>query len=292
MIAATSRPAAATDMVSVACPSNDQIVARWRAVRESVNDLDANALALDLADCLASPNPELRDRIAYEVLTFWLRKEKLETETVDTLRDKLLPWLERGHGEPGTDDSIARAFAALVLSELVRHDAIHEAWTSEKIEATLELALAAFTSERDYRGLDADLGWIHCIAHEGDLLWRLALHPKTSGAHHVKILDALSSQIVRLGLPAYTHNEGDRLARVVSAIVARGKPQEARVSEWIEALGQPGSLETWNAAFRTPDGMAKLHNVKLVLRALRQQLALAGQSELTQRTDEVLAGLP
>ncbi len=286
LLAATKPPAST-------CASDDQNIERWRAVRESAKDADANTLAVELAECLASRNPELRDRISYEVLTYWLRQDKLDAKTVEALRDKLVPWLSRGDGEAGTDDAIARAFSALILSELIRHDSIHHQWTSQDISSTLTATLNMFPKERDYRGLDSELGWIHCIAHAGDLLWRLALHPGTSGKQHAQILDALTTQINRLGLPPYTHNEGDRLARVVGAIAARDMLPEARLSEWITVLGQPGALETWGAAFSTPGGMAQLHNVKLFLRALRHEAHAKGDHvDLLEVIDTALRTLP
>lgn len=288
----TGQAIAASDALTPQCPSDRESLERWRAVRQSALEAEADRLALELAECLASRSPELRDRIAYEVLTYWLRQEKLKAETVAALREKLIPWLARGGGEAGSDAAIVRAFSALVLSELVRHDTIHGAWPPEQIASSLKSALAAFTAERDYRGLVPEIGWIHCVAHEADLLWRLVLHPKTSGADHAATLEALSGQIGRLGLPAYTHNEGDRLSRVASAVVARGELPAADVSAWITSVGQPGSLESWRAAFLTPDGMAQLHNVKSFLRALRQQLSQDSHENLTSHVDSVLAELP
>jgi len=50
------------------------------------------SLALAMTACLADPNPALRDGIAFEALTTWLRAAALDGPTVRELRDRLLPF--------------------------------------------------------------------------------------------------------------------------------------------------------------------------------------------------------
>ena len=98
------------------CNDNSETLEYWRTVREAAADAPANSLLLVLADCLQSANPELRDRIAYEVITYWLRNKRVSDQNVSRLRLKLIPWLREGAGTASGDSAIARAFSALVLS--------------------------------------------------------------------------------------------------------------------------------------------------------------------------------
>ena len=75
----------ATGAVSAACPPEG-----W--TRESLATLksqdfvvaDANArqtLAIGLLDCLADPDPDLRDSTAFEALSRWLRADSVDPAT-------------------------------------------------------------------------------------------------------------------------------------------------------------------------------------------------------------------
>ena len=48
------------------------------------------ALALDLVACLGSPDPTLRDGVAFEALAAWMRDKQLSPATVGTIRDRLV----------------------------------------------------------------------------------------------------------------------------------------------------------------------------------------------------------
>ncbi len=282
----------AVEPLDVPCGSTAESVEYWRSVRRAPDGVDGNRHALRLADCLESRDPELRDRIAYEVLTYWLRGDRLDRATTDGLHAKLLAWMHRGEGEAGTDDAIARAFASLVLSELVRHDTGHLQWTKDQLTQTLDATLQMLARERDFRGLDPDVGWIHAIAHGSDVLWRLTLHPSTTAPQLRAILPGVASVVAPEGAHAYVHNEADRLARVVSGAVARDLLASDWVASWVSDVGQPKHLGAWSEAFASVEGMAELHNRKQFLRALRQQLQGADDGQVLRAVDTALADLP
>ena len=273
------------------CSPTDAVLDYWRGVRSNVAAVDGNRLALPLAHCLDSPNAELRDRIGYEVLTYWLRKGELTPETRKALRQSLQPWLARGDGAPGSD-AIARAFAALILSELVRADRLDPRWTPEELADLVNAAAEMVRQERDYRGLDAEIGWIHTVAHGSDLLWQLAQHPGTSADQHRAMLMALASQFQREDTPPFVFNESDRTARVVVAVIQRGELATGEVTAWIGAMGDPGSLEQWNRAFGSISGMARLHNTKQFLRALQEALPPEAPDGVRQKIEDALVSLP
>jgi len=148
-----------------------------------------------------------------------------------------------------------------------------------------------FQQERDYRGLEPKLGWVHTVAHGADLLWRLAAHPATTPEQRTQLLQALNTQVARPGLPAYVFNEADRLARV-AVVIARSNPPP-KMQDWLQTVADPAPMTRWTEAFQSPAGMARLHNVKQFLRALREGLAKSEPSpRLLQAVDAVLSPLP
>jgi hypothetical protein len=169
------------------------------------------------------------------------------------------------------DAVFSRSFSALVLSELMRSDVQAAFMQDADRSRLLDLAIHAFLNETDFRGLDPDLGWIHPLAHQSDLLWRFALHPRTTAPQAERILDALRARLMSAAAP-FIFNEGDRMARVAATLLATGKPGESEILEWLNSFESPGSMSTWEDAFRTPRGMVELHNSKQFLRALNDQV--------------------
>jgi predicted transcriptional regulator len=241
----------------------------WQPVREqaATTELPADDLARDLLACLGSPEPELRDGIGYELYAYWLRNGKLSDETRGFLLDEL--------GERMSNHSpeavLSRSFSALILAELMRSDAIEAFMDAAERQSLLDSAAAAIMNEGDFRGLDEDLGWVHPVAHMADLLWRFALHPSTTPDQGREILRAVRHKVAPI-TAAYAFNEPDRLARAISTLVARELVPADEIAAWIESFATPASMEKWSDAFRTPAGMTELHNTKLFLRALSDQL--------------------
>ena len=258
---------AASTSAAVECGNVDEALEYWRPIREQAEDnaLPADKLAIEFLPCLGSENAELRDRIGYELLTYWLRNDKLTDETRLSLATSLQSNL-------ASEDSLLRSFSALVLAEVMRSDANKPFLLEPTRGGLLQSAITALTRESDYRGLEPDIGWVHPVAHLADLLWRFALHPETNASQAEQILFAVKAQVAPTSV-SYAFNEGDRLARIVSTIIRRGLVPTESVALWISAFGRPDSMPRWGEAFQSPEGMAALHNTKQFLRALSDQLA-------------------
>ncbi len=277
---ASPRPAAATD-----CLDTEAALKYWQPLREQATStaLPADELALELVSCLGSPNPELRDRIGYELYTDWLRNEKL----TDATRRALLNELSRGLGDVKEAAGLKRSFSALILAEVMRSDSNNPFMDDASRQDLLNAAIAGLKNESDFRGLEPEIGWVHPVAHMADLLWRFALHAETTREQARSILDAVDSKIAPSGV-SYTFNEGDRLARVVSTMIRRDLVAAEAIATWLDGFQTPRSMEKWSDAFQSPDGMAELHNTKQFLRALSDQLS---EDEIDRKIAEPLQSL-
>jgi hypothetical protein len=277
-----------TSAANIDCLDTDAALTYWRPVREaaSTTEQPVDTLALEVVSCLGSPNRELRDRIAYELLTYWLRQEKISTE----VRRKLLQDLSIRVADSTPESTLSRSFSALILSEIMRSDSISPFMNSGERQVLLETTIAAIADETDFRGLDEDLGWVHPVAHMADLLWRFALHDETTSVQAKRILDGVRSKVAPTSA-AYSFNEGDRLARAVTILIRRELLAPEEFVLWIEQFSSPRSMEKWTDAFLSPAGMAELHNTKLFLRALADQLNDAGvDAAVTEALDGLVQG--
>ena len=88
--------------------------------------------------------------------------------------------LRAGIGEAGTDTVLLRSFSALDLSILAALELQDPALDDSGYRGLLDDALAYLAAERDLRGIDPRVGWIHATAHTADLLKFLA---RIRGSH-------------------------------------------------------------------------------------------------------------
>jgi len=250
-----------------ACPPTGYDRASLEALRTAefaiADAQERERFAHGLIACLASPDPFLRDQVAYEGLTRLLRAEQLSVATRTNLTNETLAMMR------GPDpDGFARPFAALALSELVRADRINGYYDDAMYDEIVAQSAAYMRGIRDYRGFDEREGWRHGVAHGADLLMQIALDPNFNDrAHMTAIRDAVSSQVAPT-THFYTYGEPDRLMRPILFIARRDAFTEAEWTAWFEQLMNPAPLNAWSEAFSSQAGLAKRHNMTAFVQAV------------------------
>lgn len=234
---------------------------------DALDDAQRQQAALALLDCLGSPDPALRDELAYSTLARWMRAGQLTPETLRALRGPLLAGLQSEDA-----DGFRAPFAALVLSEVVRVDRVTPYLDGAERHATLDTAVDYLRGVRDYRGFIDGEGWRHGVAHGADLLLQLALNPALERAAAMPILDAVAAQVAPSST-AYRFGEEGRLARVVVAVASRGWLDESGWQDWFAKIADPAPLSSWNDAFGSEASLNRLHNLRAFLLAMHVRAA-------------------
>ena len=207
-------------------------LARWKASGFVVADrAQRNQRALALADCLGDADPQLRDGIAFEALSHWMRGKQLDGDGLRALQANLFRQLD------GDDaDGYRKPFAALVLSEVARTDRV-EAWMTAEERARMAAAAADYLrSVRDHRGYVDGEGWRHGAAHGADWALQLSLNKAVEPVQLWPVLDAVALQVAPTDGHAYAFDEPARLARPLVYAVARGDLDQAAVDVWLQQL--------------------------------------------------------
>lgn len=247
------------------CPPKGQTETGLQVLKQSEflvpNDSNRQTLALGLLPCLSSPNPALRDGIAFEALSFWLRKDLLSEATRLQLLDELQSKLSSSKPDKA---GFTAPFAALVLSEVARTDRIKTWMTPEQRRHLVNDTAGYLSGIRDYRGFDDKQGWRHGVAHASDLVMQLALNPAVEKPQLDLLLDATTGQIGLSG-HSYIHGEPERLLRAVLYIAKRDVHAEKEWQAWMDSLVKPAPLAKWDDAFLSSAGLAKRHNLQAFL---------------------------
>ena len=141
------------------------------------------ALALEAAELLSSPDPKLRDSVAFDALARWVYVQGLvPPDGLEALRLRLQEGLAKGLSESGTDSAYGRSFSALALSILAAVDLKSPWMTKEAFEDLLAATTRYLTAEKDVGGFVAGAGWVHAAAHTADVLKFLGRNPKLTPA--------------------------------------------------------------------------------------------------------------
>lgn len=237
-------------------------------------------LAFELLPCLASPDPHLRDEIAYEALQSWLRGVALSTATSQELGSKLLAALSAP--DP---DGFARPFAMLALAEVIRDDRLRGVWTVAERDAALTRVTDATRAITDYRGFEPGIGWRHGVAHASDALMQFALNATLNREQLDRILAAVASQVMPASGHAYIHGESERLARPVLFVARRGLHTSAEWQQWFARLAAGAVVK---GEPLSPASLARVHDIKGFLMPLYVAVQESGASDLR---DRVLPGI-
>lgn len=259
------------------CPPDGHTVASLRTLQsggfEVPLDADRERLARSLVACLSSPDPALRDELAFSAYTAWMRGKRLPVPVLRDLREVLYVALE------APDPQGFRApFAALTLAEVARTDRI-DPWMTEPERAAMVTRAVTFVSGvRDYRGFDAQQGWRHGVAHGADWLLQLALNPALTRPQRDLLLSAVAVQVMPAAGHAYVFDEPARLARPVLAIARLGEHGEPEWTAWLGELVRV--LHATPEGWKDPAWLARRHDLKAFLNELYVNAALTGDPAL------------
>jgi Protein of unknown function (DUF2785) len=227
------------------------------------DSLESSALAM--IDCLAHPDPAIRDGVAYEALSTWLRGGSLDADALRRVRGRLYSLLDGPGG-----DGFARPFAALVLAEVARTDRIKPWMEADERSAMTKRAADYVASVRDYRGFDAQDGWRHGVAHGADWLMQLTLNPALAKADADRVLAAVAEQAVPKSSHAYVFAEPERLAAPVYHLMRRGMYSTVEWQAWFAQL--PPRLGDKSLAYKDETWLARRHDLLGLLASLYVQL--------------------
>jgi hypothetical protein len=234
----------------------------------------AFSLVSEAVSFLGSPDTRWRDDVGYGVVAACVyEKDLLSAGERRALVATLSAGLRPGLGETGTDSVLRRSFSALDLSILAAAELRAPALDVAGYRRLLDDALAYLGTERDLRGLEPRVGWIHATAHTADLLKFLARDPRLALADQARLLDAVWEKTTAAGTPVFTHAEDERLAAAIASLVRRADFDAAAFDRW---LARFAPLEK-AASEKTPPAPAALdaaQNARNLLRSLYVLLAL------------------
>jgi Protein of unknown function (DUF2785) len=235
---------------------------------------DLGTLTDDLLDYLDSSDAELRDTIAYSVFARWIISHQYYTEQqMVHLVNLLIPKLSQSLGDYGDDTVFGRSYAALVLSLLAYQEDRMGFMTDALVHALLDEACNYLIAERDHRAHIEGKGWANACSHTADLLKFLARNPLVQIEDAKRIMDTIAGKVVMQTEYIYHHDEDERLAQVVMAVIDLSLLTTYDLGDWLT------HFRDWNTTHSLKDEYnpidhATYQNIKNFLRSLYLQMQL------------------
>ncbi|MGD9905240.1 MAG: DUF2785 domain-containing protein [Vicinamibacterales bacterium] len=228
----------------------------------------AAGLLVEMNPLLASPDPVLRDEVAYSAAERWILRDQLVPP--DDLRRLLALWsanLDVGLGNAGDDRVFGRSFSALCLSLLAARDVSAPFLGPDEFRRVLDRLLDYFVRERDLRGFDPTRGWMHAPAHTADALKFLARSTHFTAADLPRLLEAVRSRLVTTDA-VFAWGENDRIAWALHAAVRRPDADATAIESWAARWTEDHQALWANGPLVDPVRFARVENAKQVLRSL------------------------
>jgi len=241
-----------------------------------MNCLGAGLLAL--IACLGNPDPEIRDKVAFERLSAAMRGGEVDRDTLAVAKSQLLKLVVAPDPQ-----GFQRPFAILTLAEVARTDRIKPWMTADDRDVMVNTASTYLSTLTDYRAFNDKEGFRHGVAHGADFALQLALNPATTKTQLDRLLAAIATQVApRDPSVAYWAGEPDRLARAVVFIAQRKLHTDAEWKAWFESVMNPSPLASWDEAFTSEIGLRKHHNARAFLLSIFANATTSPDAGITQ----------
>ncbi|MDH4064111.1 MAG: DUF2785 domain-containing protein [Acidobacteriota bacterium] len=265
---------------AAAQPATPRDRAAWVAMARGGFAIPDGQTAVDLLvamnPLLASPDPVLRDEVAYGAAERWILRERRLSPA--ELRRVLQMWtvnLQQGLGDTGTDEVFRRSFSALCLSVVAASDLSAPFLAPAEVKSFFDRMLDYFEREKDLRGFDLRHGWMHSVAHTSDALKFLARNPKLSVGVDTRLLAAVRAKVESAGT-VFTWGENARMAAALDAAVRRDDADpaalEAWALQWVDAYAA-----LWKGGPQVDARQfARVENATQVMRSLYASLSIGG----------------
>jgi len=244
-------------------------------------------LARELGSYFCSADPELRDDLAYSILSSWiLRQKKFSHEELLALAKDWQANLRIGIGETGTDSIFTRSFSALTLASIAERDLKDPFLDNDGYRTLLDNALKYLNDEQDLRGFDARKGWIHATAHTSDLLAALAQNQFFTKKDAGTVLEAILRRLATANV-VFQYGEQDRLANAAALIISRPDFDSEQWKSLVAKMDQ-ADRSFWNESPPKLVELTRFENDSYFLQALVAQGALRTATPASAEAQKII----
>ncbi len=239
----------------------------WKQIKEEnysvpIN-MNVNDIVLEMMNNIGNTDPELRDKLIYSIMFYWIKDNKI---TSDKLKELLSISIDDNHlffriGEVGTDSVFTRSFSILLVPLILMKHRQNNFLSEKDIHEVYARVVDYFIKEQDLRGYVKDKGWVHSIAHAADALDDLAICSEIGNEELLYMLEIIKKKVL-INNYVYINEEDERLVTAIVSILDRNLISNEDLCEWIRSFSDIEKTGIY------PEDDNLLANVKIMLRSL------------------------
>lgn len=196
------------------------------AVPQGVRPVD---LLDDLLDGLAAADPAVRDGLVYPVFATWVERGHFD-DSAELVGERICTQLAHPQIQ-------ARTFAALIIAELVSRDTARPIVSASVMGRWYDAFSCWWLAEKDLRGYDTSLGWLHAVAHGADTVGAFGVS-RHSDAERLRDLIGLVITRVLRDEHLWDALEDQRLALALTSTLLRDELAHNDVEAWLLRISQ------------------------------------------------------
>ncbi|WP_289138468.1 DUF2785 domain-containing protein [uncultured Brevibacillus sp.] len=218
-----------------------------------------------MLEYIGDPQPELRDNLIYPTFRHWIATENKFTD--QGLRILLATLIDEQHlfyniGSDGEPSVFTRTFSVLPVALILRRHCEQPFLEQADFRRVKQSLLRYYKEEKDLRGYLNEGGWAHSAAHGADALDELVQCPESDEALQLEVLAAISGMLHN-GKHVFHDEEDERIATIVSTMLANNLLPKAEIANWISGLarcnGWPRSRSKGIAVVNTKNFLRSLY---------------------------------
>lgn len=226
-------------------------------------NVNVNDLILEMMLNIGNTDPELRDKLIYSVMYYWIKNNEI---TTGKLKELLAMSIDDNHlffgiGEIDTDTVFTRSFSVLIIPLILVKHRQHNFLSEKDIREVYAKVVDYFIKEQDLRGYVKDKGWAHSIAHTADALDDLAICSEIGYEELLYMLEIIKRKVY-INNYVYINEEDERLVTAIVSIIGRNLIPNEELCKWIKSISDIEKAGVYPA----DDNL--LTNVKNTLRCL------------------------
>ncbi|GEM_PF-606181 len=225
--------------------------------------VDKLKLTYELLENIGEKDSHLRDDIIYPCLAHLLHDNHLDKQELIKITKNLISdqYLTYDMDNKLEYSALKRSFTSLQLVIIIHVHNRDNIFSKAFIKEIFDSIIDYYSNEKDLRGYDPSVGWIHSIAHAADMFSQLAKCLELEEKDFESMLKVISEKF-KINSYSYVSDEDERTVNAIFNLLERDIVSKDFMKEWVNKLGDYDKPNKYPEAYRITG------NVKSLLRSL------------------------
>ncbi len=225
--------------------------------------IDPTALAYELIESIGDKDGEIRDGLIYPVLAHLLHddvidRKELVNVTKLLITDRCLFFDMKNEIEYSV---LTRSFTTLQLAILMyKHNQL-SLFSDDLFNHVVDVFINYYENETDFRGYEEGIGWLHSIAHAGDMFTQIVKNESISNDQLERIFDVVKDKF-KIYEYMFVHDEDERTIHALENAIKSGVMSKKYIMSYIDEFSEHDKGSQYPEAYNI------MRNVKCFLRSL------------------------